>query len=1039
MTSLVRFAIARSRFTLLCLLLVIVAGSFVYFTQARQEDPEITIRNAQVIARFPGMSPERVELLLTRPIEEEIKSMPEVKEIKSLSMTGMTIVIPKLHDRYTNLDPIWTRLRNKMADLQPALPQGTVGPMVNDDFGRLAVVTLALHGDDFSPRELRWTARELRNRFAELPLVAKVDLYGVQEERIWLEMNPAELHRIGMDPALLVTQLKNRNIILPGGNLEAGDLSLVIEPSGNFQSIDDIRQLPLMRPDNGGIVYLGDLVEVKRTYTDPPQSPAFFNGHPTVVLGISMVSNTNIAELGEQVSALLPEVRATLPLGMQLDVMNYQPELVAEAVHSATSNLMQTIAVVLVVVMAFLGWRIGLIVGAGVPLTIFVVMVGMSIWGIALHRISIAAIIVALGLLVDNGIVVAEDFKSRLDSGTERLQAALASARSLAIPLLNSSLTTILAFLPLMLAQNSSGEFLASLSQVVILALLASWFLAVVFTPACCYWFIPDAKPAPVVEPVASGTTATTMVTMVTTTVTTEKTTKASGHGLYERLLRLFLRHRISFCGVILALFAGSLFMFGMVKQRHMAPSERNQFTVYLNLPAGSSIESTIAASEKLARWLADKEQNPGVTDNVVYVASGGPRFFLALQPPDPMPHSAFFIVNTERYEDVAPAMRRVENYIAQHLPEASGRTESLFLGPAPLGTVELRLSGPDIQTLMVLSNKLQAAFASIDGSMAVRSDWENPVLKIRVRVDQERAARAGLTSIEIARSLSGGLDGYQVSDYREGDTVIPIEFRSQQSFRDNLDRLRTHEVYSQALQAPVPLTQIADLQGEVEPSQIRRYDQQRTVTVAGKHETMGARELYAALKPLLAQIDMPPGYTLEPAGEIADSSESQAELFRYAPHCLLGIVALLVLQFNSFRRMGIVMSTIPLILIGAVAGLLAFGAHFEFTAMLGLFSLAGIIINNGIVLIDRIDQERDEGLGIDEAVVQACLSRLRPIAITTATTVIGLVPMALFGGQFWYSMSIVIMCGLAAGTVLTLGFVPVMYSLCFLPLRKKA
>lgn len=1015
MNALVGFVIRNSRFTIFALALLVLGGISVYFNQARQEDPEITIRTAQVVAQYPGMSAERVEQLLTRPLEEEIKTMPEVKEIKSLSMPGMAIVLPQLHDRYFDLDPIWSRLRNKMDDIKRQLPEGTSGPMVNDDFGRVAVVTLALTGDGFSPRELRWAARSLRDRFSTLPLVAKVDLYGVQEERIWLIMDPRKLNRVGLDPGQLVSQLKAQNVIMPGGTVNAGGMAIAIEPSGNFESMEDIRQVTITRPDNGGVVYLRDLVEVKRDYVDPPQAPAYFGGKPAVVLGISMVSNSNIAELGRQVTDLLPHVRANLPLGLRLDMMNYQPALVAEAVQGATDNLLQTVAVVLVVVMVFLGWRIGLIVGAGVPLSIFVVLVGMSIWGIALHRISIAAVIVALGLLVDNGIVVAEDFKTRLDEGTARLDAAMQSARSLAVPLLNSSLTTILAFLPLMLAENSSGEFLASLSQVVILALLGSWFLAVVITPALCFWLLPQppgktagSAAAPVAPP------------------------RGGLYATYESWLRRLLAKRKLFLVGMGGLFVLSLLSFGLVKQRHMAPSERNQFTIYLSLPAGSEISETIAASRQLADYLSNSTLNPGLTANVAYVASGGPRFFLALQPPDPMQHSAFFVVNTKSYEDVAPAMRRVENYIATDLPQASGRAEALFLGPAALGTVELRLSGPQIETLQLLSGQMMDALSQVPGVQALRSDWENPVLKVRVLVDQERAARAGLTSKDIARSLSSVLDGYRVTDYREGETVIPIVLRSGDDVRGNLDRLRTHEIYSPSLKASVPLLQVAETTGVVEPSVIRRIDQDRTVTIALRHDTLGSKDLYKRIGPALRDIDLPLDYTLSPAGEIADSAKSQAELFRYAPHCLLGIVALLILQFNSFRRMAIVMSTIPLILIGAVAGLLVFRAHFEFTAMLGLFSLAGIIINNGIVMIDRIDQERQRGQPVDEAVVLASLARARPIVITTATTVLGLIPMALFGGQFWFSMSIVIMCGLAVGTLLTLGFVPVLYGALF-------
>jgi len=1008
MKFLVRATITRARLTVFLLLLTIVAAAGVFFNQARQEDPEITMRKAQVVVHFPGLSAEQVEQLLIKPVEDEIKTMPEVKSIESTALSGLAIIMPKLGDEYFDLEPIWSRLRNKMADLEGTLPEGTLGIDVNDDFGRVAVVTLALTGEGFTPAELRWTARQLRDRFAELPLVAKVDLYGIQTERIWLEMNPELLNRLGIDPAAVVSELQRQNVIIPGGSVMATGMKIIVQPSGDFRSIEEIRNVSILLPKNGGLVYLRDLLEVRRGYAEPPEAPALLNGVPAVVLGISMVQNSNITELDRQIQDLLPEARAEIPLGMSLTVVNYQPELVAEAVAGATENLWQTVAVVLFVVMIFLGWRTGLIVGAGVPLTIMAVLVGMSLWGIAIHRISIAAIIVALGLLVDNGIVVAEDIQRRLASGDDRLRAAEDSASSLALPLLVSSLTTILAFLPLMLARNTSGEFLASLTQVVILALLASWLLAVTVIPALCFWFL---KPP-------------------ATTSAGEIKPTGPAYALYERTLRLLLGHRVLFLVFVVLALAGSVLLMGQVKQRNMPPSERNQFTIYLSLPAGSDILETQDCAQRLANFLSNASVNPEITINVGYIASGGPRFFLALQPPDPLPHSAFFVVNVQEYAQLPAVMTRAEAYMAEQLPEARGRYETLFLGASPIGTVETRVSGPDIRTLQVLAEQVKDRYLAIDGIAGLRSDWENPILSVRVQIDQDLATRAGLSSQTIARTLSSVLDGYTVTDYREGENVIPVIIRSDAQRRSSLETLRSMEFYSEKSSTPIPLVQIAQLEGVVEPSQIRRLDQTRTVTIAAKHPALGAAELYAVLAPGLDAIDLPPGYTLGPAGEIADSSESQQELFRYAPHCLLAMLVLLLFQFDSFRNTALVMSTIPLILVGSILGLYIFRAHFEFPALLGIFSLAGILINNSIVMIDRIVQERAAGLDIDESAISAAIFRVRPIIITTTTTVVGLVPLALFGGEFWYSMSIVIMCGLAVGTVLTLGFVPVVYSL---------
>jgi len=552
MDRLARFAIDNGRFLILAVLATVVAGIAIYGSQPRQEDPEVTIRTAQVTALFPGMSPERVEQLLVRPLEEEIKRIPEVKEIRSVSMTGQALLMPELHDWVFDLDPVWADLRNKMDDIAARLPEGTRGPFVNDDFGRVAVVTLALSGRDFAARELRGAARHLRDRLTATPLVARIDLFGIQEERVWLEIEPAVLSQFGLTPATLIEALRTQNVVLPGGAVNAGSLSVAVEPTGNFESVADIESVSIEAPS--GLVYLRDLVQVRRGYVDPPERPVLYQGEPAVVLGISMVPGSNISELGRELRQRVADLRRDLPLGMTLDIVTWQPELVEAAVWDATENLGQTIAIVLVVVMLFLGVRTGLIVGAMVPLTVMASLVGMSLWGIELHRVSIAAIIVALGLLVDNGIVVVEDIKTRMARGTDRRQAALEAAGTLGVPLLTSSLTTILAFMPLMLAENSSGEYLRALSQVIILTLMSSWLIALTVTPVMCVWLLPEQKGKP--TPADHGPAR-----------------EPAACRLYRGFLERLLRVRLPFVVLMIALLVGSMMLFGVVKQRHMAPS----------------------------------------------------------------------------------------------------------------------------------------------------------------------------------------------------------------------------------------------------------------------------------------------------------------------------------------------------------------------------------------------------------------------------------------------------------------------------------
>ena len=1013
MQLLTRLTISNARLTWLVVLATVLGGVSVYLTQPRQEDPEITLRSAQVVVQVPGLSPERMEQLVTRPVEERIKSIAEIDEIKSLTTTGLSIVSPEVAARYDDMQPIWADLRNKMDALAPSLPQGAIGPQVNDDYGRVAVVTLALTGPEYTMAELHGEARDIRDVLGALDLVARVDLYGVQEEQVWIEFDAAFLAQFGLDPKQVVATLQGQNVVLPGGTVDASGVNVVIEPSGDFRSLDDLRQVSIAT-DTGQTVYLEDLATIRRGYVDPPNAPAYFNGQEAIVLGVSMVAKSNAVELGRQVKDALGGLQGELPLGMTLDVAIFQPDLVQASVNDASVNLLQTIAVVLLVVMLTLGLRTGLIVGSMVPLTMMATLVGMAVWGIELHRVSIAAIIVALGLLVDNGVVIAEDIKKRLDLGVERLEASLATSRSLAVPLLTSSLTTVAAFVPLMLIEGGSGEFLRSLGQVLAVALLSSWLIAITVIPAFCFWFLPETEGA------AEGAEA------------AEPSYDALPYRAYRRVLGGLLRARLLFVVAMVALLVSSTMVFGYIKQRSLGPSERAQFTAYLDLPAGASIHETIAAADRLVGFLQDPERNPEVTSVLSYVGGGGPRFFLSLSPNDPQPNKAFLVVSTREPDQIHPVMARTERFFVEDIPEGSGRTDILFLGTAPLGTVQLQVSGPGIDTLRRLAGQVVDAFDRVPGTGSPRNDWENSVLKLGVEIDQERARRAGVNSEEIARTLSAYFDGSQVTTFREGELSIPVSLRAQSGDRSTLDGVRTVTIASTTSGAPVPLLQVADFRGYVEPSRIRRLDQRRTMTISAKHPDMTAVELLAAMQADLDAIELPEGYDLEVAGEITESAESNQGLFRYAPHALFGILLLLVMQFNSFRRPAIILMTIPLVLIGANYGLLAFNGYFDFTAMLGLFSLAGIIINNGIVLIDRIDEARGLGMGVRDAIIDAGLARARPIVMTTTTTIVGLVPLALFGGEFWYGMAIVIMCGIGVGTVLTLGFVPVMYSLFF-------
>jgi multidrug efflux pump subunit AcrB len=1006
---LTRLAITQWRLTALLVSLAIAAGAFTYLNQPGQEDPEIVIRTAVVTCANPGMSAERIEQLVIKPIEEAVKQIAEIEQVRSAAQAGSATIKVELLPTVTDVKPVWSDLRHKLDDLAASLPEGTIGPLVNDDYGRVAVTTLALVGSDFEMAELRGEARRLRDRISALPLVARVDLYGVQDERIWLSFERARLAQLGLEPQVVLDAIAQQNQILPSGAvLSEEGMRYTLEPSGDFRAVAEVGDVPVRTPA-GTIVYVRDVLDVERGYVDPPRRPVLFDGRPAVVIAVAMLPNVDIKAFGAQIDALLATERDALPLGMSLELITHQPPIVAAAVGEATSNLGQTLVTVLVVVMLFLGIRAGAIVGTIVPLTIFLTLVGMLLWEIPLHRVSIAAVIIALGLLVDNGVVVTEDIKQRLDAGNQRLDAALAASRTLAVPLLTSSLTTVLAFLPLMLAPDATGEFLRALAQVIAITLLSSWLLSITVTPLLCVRFLP--------EPEGSA----------------RETSRWNRRlqNAYERILVMVLRFRSGFLVAMGLLFAAALLAMARVPTGLLPPSARAQFVVKLELPAGTSEFETLRVTRRLARWLADRAANPEVTSNVFYVADGGPRFFLALSPLDPAPHIAFGVVNTRSSDDVAPVRQRVEAFLAAQLPEGRGWTELLFLGQEPPGTVEIRLAGPDIDGVYQTGRRIEALLASIPGTRQVRNDWANPVLQIDLLIDQERSRRAGVPPAAIARALEANFDGARITDYREGDRIIPVMLRARPEDRATLDDLGAVTILA-ADGTPVPLIQIAKLAGELVPYTIRRFDLERTITVSGMNPRLSAAQLLAELEPKLDALDLPTGFHWSAGGEVEASRDANQGLFLYMPQCLIAIVVLLVWQFASFRRTAIILLTIPLVLIGASLGLNLLSAKLDFNAMLGLFALAGIIVNNAIVLIEKIDEERSSGLGLDAALRSAGRARLRPIVMTTLTTVVGLLPLCLLGGELWFAMTLVLMFGLSVGTVLTLGVVPTLYAAMF-------
>ena len=1012
--NLARLAINNSRITIMALVMAVLLGLATYANYPSAEDPTITIRKASVTASFPGMSPERVEQLIAVPIETAMREIAEIDEIRSTSKTGSVKVELDVRDDVADLEAVFQDIRNKADDVKPDLPEGTQGPFVNDEEGLTAIASVALWSDGFTMAEMRDVAQDTRDRLYSLEGVRRIDILGLQEERIYLDINPAILSQYELSPQEIFGALSQQNIVQPGGEITVGSRSIVIEPSGDLKSIDELKAVVFRIPETDRVLRLDEVAEIRRDYVDPPVNPAFFNNKPAIVLAVSTVEGTNNVAFGEDLTALLERIEQDLPIGYVLDYATFQPELIDTAINGAVSNVYQTLGIVLAVVMLFLGIRTGLIVGSFVPLTILVGIIVMRYFEVELQRMSIAATIIALGLLVDNGIVVAEDIRVRLEKGLDRLEAAAASVQSLAVPLLTSSMTTILAFVPMLLTEGSAGEYVNSLGQVVAILLLASWFLSMTVTPAMCAWFLKVPAKG------AGGDAA------------PEDRFDGLLYRIYRRILETALRRRWMVIALMLALLFGSVKMLGTVRQEFFPLGERNQLLVYMDFEAGTNIEESERGLRVLTQWLSDRGENPEVTSNIAYVGFGGPRFFLALSPPDPDPHRAFVLVNTADYRDVDPLLDRINRFMDENIPAARGDAKKMWFGGTEPGVVEIRLTGPDSDILFDRGEALLEAFHQVPGTVGIKQDWENKVLKLQVTIDQTRARRAGVTSKEVAQALNAVFSGTAISDFREGDKIIPIVVRGEHEIRHAIAGLQAVRIYSASEGRAVNLGQVASVSADWQFGRIQRKDQQRTLTVEARNPHIASGELFAAVEPVITGLDLPAGYGWELGGELEDQANANSNLFGLLPIAFGGIVILLIGQFNSFRKGGIIIATIPLIMIGGTLGLVVMGAPYGFMVMLGFFSLAGILINNGIVLIDRIQTEEAAGLEPIDAVITACLSRFRPIMMTTLTTVLGLVPLILFGGALFYGMASAIAFGLIVGTVLTLCFVPALYTLFY-------
>lgn len=1000
-------ALARPRFTLLAVIGLVLAGLWLALDFPSTEEPPVTIRTATVLSFVPGANVDRVEQLVARPTEEAVLGLPEVKRVKTSVRPGFAFTYVELDPSVTpdRLPNVWQRLRSRMNDLRPSLPEGTIGPLVDDEFGRVAVLTVGLTGPGYTAGEIREQARRLRDELLKLPGVERVSLHGVRDEQVQIVVDLPTLAAKGLSPAVVAQAVSRRNVIAAAGFVELGGAEIALTVSGDANRPDDLKSTPIALP-GGGVVPLGQIARIERVTQDPPLTGAFVDGQPAAVVAVSMDPGLNVTSFASRLRSQVAALEQTLPAGMALVPITDQAQIVTKQLKQVGQVFVETTVIVMAVVVLFLGLRTGLIVGAIVPTTVLGTLAIMKLLGIDLHIISIGAIIIALGLFVDNAIVVAEDMERRLALGEPREVAAAEAGRTMFVPLLVSSLAIILTFMPLVLSNTETGEYLRSMGIVMAIALLLSLLLAVTFTPLLCQRFAHHhAELSRVAKAVESLT------------------------GWYRGKVRWVLGHKAAYIGAMVLLLVAAGWLFTKVPSELMPASERRQLQMGIELAPDASTAHTLATAGRISQALADGKAFPEIASHAVYMGDGGPRFILALNPPTPAAHRAYAVLTLAPDVTHAQAIERLKTELALRFPDVRFEPKRFSMGSSDSGTAVFRLTSADGHSHREAAQQLLSALQAAPGMDNVSSDAERQILQLDVQVDQVKAQAAGVSSADIARSLDLMLAGTAVAQYREGDTVLPVVLRGNAALRGDVTQLAALPIGRADGTGSVPLGQVASLKLAPQASVIQRYNQERAITVQAKHPEMTAQGIADAMAPVLDDIRKAGKVQIALGGEIEENASANDAIVKLLPACVIAMFLLFVWQFESVRKSLIVLASIPFVTIGAALALMATGTTLTFVGTLGLLALAGIIVNNAVLLIDAIDEGQRNGLSPAAAIEDAGAKRLRPIVMTKLVCILGLVPLWLFGGVVWTSLAIVMMGGLALGTLITLGLIPALYA----------
>lgn len=1007
--NLAKFAIEKRLVSALLTLLILIAGYYSYSNLPRFEDPEFIIRQAQVITPYPGGSAAEVAEEVTEVIENAIQQLQGVKEVKSVSSVGVsevtvefTIASSKTRDV---LSQKFTQLRSKISDTQSRLPPNAGPATVYDDFGDVYAVYFAITGDGYSLPELKQYAKSLQRKLVLVPGVSKVVLVGVPQEVIYVEYEPSRLIQLGLSSNQIAQVLEGQNLVTSAGSVVAGDARLEIRPESAIDSLAAIENLVIVDAQNGRSFRLKDIASVRRGLKEPADKRLFRDGKPAIGLGISNTIGGNVVTMGDLVNARMDELIGTRPIGVNVEAISDQSVTVRESVSDFVTNVVVALIIVVGTLLVFMGIRSGLLMGGILLITVAGTLFGMYLYGLDMQRISLGALIIALGMLVDNAIVVVEGTLVRVQRGETAAQASIAVVEQTKWPLLGGTIVGFLAFSPIGLSPDNTGEYAGSLFWTIMISLLFSWLVAVWLTPYYCTLLL---KPGNA----GSGTPS-------------EEHAFLKG---YRRILELAIKVRWLTIGLIAALFVSAVLAFSLVGSGFFPASTRAQFVVDYFLPENTDIERTSRDILEIEDWVAKLD---GVTSTNAVVGGGHLRFMLIYDGESSNPAYGQILIDVEAFDQIEPLLATIQNHIDSSYPDSLAKVWKFVLGPGGGSKIEARFEGPDATTLRELSDKAKAILADA-GAISIKDDWSEMIRFIRPKINEENARRLGLTQGDISKAISGRFDGTQIGVYREGDELRQIIFRPTETYRDSIDRIKNVQILSSASGKYVPIAQVVDGYDFVfENGKMRRFNRALAIqTQADPAPGVDSTVLFSQIQSKVEAIPLPDSYTLTWRGEYGNSSDANAGLAATMPLGIGAMVVVVFLLFNAVRQPIIIWLTVPLALIGVVYGLIFTGTSMEFMAILAVLSLIGMLIKNAIVLLDQTDTEIADGKARMEAVVDAAVSRVRPVSLGVLTTVLGVVP--LLWDPFFKSLAVVIICGLSFATILTLIIVPTLYAVFF-------